>query len=580
MSAITTQLARYRTRGWLNARTRWDVRQLAPVVAVGAILAWLVVPPLIVLIRTSLSFDYGPDALTLEHFTAVFASIQASGSLIGNSLLFSAGSDVIALGFGILLAWISERTDTPFRSAGYIAVFLSFAIPATVRVVGWILLLAPKTGVINLLLRHYFGFSLNLFSMGGMILLESLFWVPGVFLLMTIPFRTMDPALEEAAAMSGASRWRTFRDVTMRLALPSLLSVLFLTMARSLGGFEIPAFIGIPAHVIVFPTKIYLLSISGFEPQYGDPSAYGVILLVILACLLYPFFLVTRQAQRFATVTGKGFRPHRISLGRWRYAAGAVMLLVPILVVLPTFVLIWASLLPYLQVPSLHALATVTLRNYATTVVDPHLIPAIVNTLIVCVASATGAALLTLVASWLVVRSRIGARWILEQLALVPLAVPGIVLAIAVLRTYALLSILPVYGTIWILVVAYVAAFLPFGMRYLNPAVLSLSRELEESSLTSGAGWVSTFRLIIIPLLMPALFAAWLIVFLFAAKELTIALLLQSPDTVVIGVTLWNLWQNGSVGELCAFSVVLSVVLVVMALVFFRVSRRYGLRIM
>ena len=561
--------------------SRIDLRQLALPLIVGAILLWLVLPPLFFVFQTSFSVEHGAGTFTLSHYQTIFRSLHATGTLIANSLIFAFASDGLALVLGTLLAWLTERTNTPFRGVTYVAAFLSFAVPPIVRVIGWILLFGPKAGIINVWIAQLFHLShpiLNLFSMTGMVLVEGLLWTPVVFLLMTVPFRSLDPSLEEAASVSGAGTWETFRRVTFRLALPSALAVLLLSSARSLGSFEVPALIGIPAGINVLTTRIYLQTTSGFLPQYGDASAYAVILMLFVAMALYPYYLATRQAQKFATITGKGFRPRVLDLGRWRYLSAALMLLLPLLVILPTVVLLWASFLPYLQQPSAKAIATLTLKNYRVAFGDASVIKAATNSLVVSLAAATGTMFLTMLTAWIVIRSRLRWRWLLDQLATLPLVIPGIVLGIAVLRTYLTIP-LPLYGTVWIIVVAYVAGFLPFGMRFCYSGVLSISRELEESAQMSGASWPTTMRAIIMPLMVSALFAGWLSIFLITIRELTVALLLYSPGSQVIAVTIWNLWENGSVPELSAFSVVLSIVLIVFALVFRRISQRYGYQI-
>jgi len=558
----------------LNPR-RW----LLPV-AVTAALLWLILPPLIFIIQTSLATDDN-TAFTLAHYAAVFSSLRGAFALLGDSIIFAVGSDALAIALGTLLAWLTERTDVPFKGTAYIGAFLSFAVPPIVKVIGWILLFGPKAGFLNVWLSqllHIPRGTLNVFSMGGMIVIEGLLWTPVVFLLMTVPFRSLDPSLEEAAATSGAGTFQSFRRVTLPLALPSVLAVLLLTGARSLSSFEVPALIGIPAGVQIFTTRIYLLTTQGFVPHYGDSSAYGVILMLLVGLALYPYYLATRQTQKFATVTGKGFRPRLLRLGRLRLVGAAMMLLLPLLVVLPTLSLLWASLLPYVQQPTAKALASVSLHNYAHAFADGHIVEATINSLIVGVASATGGMFLAMLTAWIVVRSRSRARWSLDQLTTIPLVIPGIVLGIAVLRTYLSVPI-PIYGTVWILVAAYVTSALPFAMRFCYSGVLTIARELEESAQVSGASWWTTMKKVVLPLMMPAMFAGWIGIFMVTFRELTVSLLLVTPSSQVIPVTIWDLWENGSVTELAAFTIALSAGLIALGLVLRRLSLRYGYRV-
>jgi iron(III) transport system permease protein len=557
-----------------------DLRRWILPVAVTAALLWLILPPLIFIIQTSLTTNQG-DAFTLAHYSAILSSLKGTISLLGDSLTFAIGADVVAIALGTLLAWLTERTDAPFKGLAYLGAFLSFAVPPIVKVIGWILLFGPKAGFINVWLSqtvHIPRGTLDIFSMGGMILIEGLLWAPIVFLLMTVPFRSLDPSLEEAASTSGASAFQAFRKVTLPLALPSVLAVLLLTAARSISSFEVPALIGIPAGVHIFTTRIYLLTTQGFIPHYGDSSAYGVILMIIVGFALYPYYLATRQTQKFATITGKGFRPRLFRLGRWRPLGAALMLMLPLLVVLPTLALLWASVLPYVQQPTLHALRAVTFKNYPHAFADPHIVNAAINSVLIGVASATFAMFLTMITAWLVVRSQWRGRWALDQLTTIPLMIPGIVLGIAILRTYLTLP-LPLYGTIWILVVAYVTASLPFSMRFCYSGVITIARELEESAQVSGASWWTTMRRIILPLMMPAMFAGWIAIFMVTFRELTVSLLLVTPSSPVIPVTIWDLWENGSITELAAFTIALSAALIALGLVLRRMSQRYGYRI-
>ena len=274
-------------------------------------------------------------------------------------MLFSIGSAGIALVYGTLLAWLAERSNAPFRKLAYVSAYVSFAIPGIIKVVGWIMLLGPKAGFLNAPAVAWTGQPFfNIFSMSGMILVESFLWIPIVFLLMSTPFRSMDPSLEEAATTAGSSGWQVFRRVTFPLAIPSVLAVLILTFIRSLEAFEIPALIGIPAGVEVLTTKIYLQIKGGLIPKYGEASAYSIILIALVGLGLIPYYRITSKTYKFTTISGKNFRPNRIELGKWRPFGGFLMLLLPLLQFLPIAAIAWSSFLPFAQVPSWKALST------------------------------------------------------------------------------------------------------------------------------------------------------------------------------------------------------------------------------
>ncbi|HEU4637796.1 MAG TPA: ABC transporter permease subunit, partial [Candidatus Binatia bacterium] len=311
-------------------------------------LAYLVLPPFFFILHTSLVTDRGLQAgsFTIQHFANIIDSLGDVKTLLSNSMIFSIGSAGIALVYGTSLAWLAERSNAPFRKLAYISAYVSFAIPGIIKVVGWIMLLGPKAGILNAPAVAWTGEPFfNIFSMSGMILIESFLWIPIVFLLMSTPFRSMDPSLEEAATTAGSSGWQVFRRVTFPLAIPSVLAVLILTFIRSLEAFEIPALIGIPAGVEVLTTKIYLQIKGGLIPKYGEASAYSIILIALVGLGLIPYYRITSKTYKFTTISGKNFRPNRIELGKWRPLGGFLMLALPLLQFLPIVAIAWSSFL-------------------------------------------------------------------------------------------------------------------------------------------------------------------------------------------------------------------------------------------
>jgi iron(III) transport system permease protein len=543
-------------------------------------LAYLVLPPFFFILHTSLVTDRGLQAgsFTIQHFANIIESLGDVKTLLWNSMVFSIGSSAIAIAYGTTLAWLAERSDAPFRKLAYVSAYVSFAIPGIIKVVGWIMLLGPKAGILNAVGQALIGQPfLNIFSLSGMILVESFLWIPIVFLLMSTPFRSMDPSLEEAATTAGSSGWQVFQRVTFPLALPSVLAVLILTFIRSLEAFEIPALIGIPAGVEVLTTKIYLQIKGGLIPKYGEASAYSIILIVLVALGLIPYYRITSKTYKFTTISGKNYRPHRVALGKWRWLGGSLMLVLPLLQLFPIAAIAWSSFLPFAQVPSRKALELLTFNNYITAFNDSGIIRSIMNSITVSMTSATVAIAITFFAAWLIVRASIKFRWILDQMAMLPLVFPGIVMGIAILKMYLILPI-PVYGTIWILVLAFIARYVPYGIRFSHSALLSLHKELEEGAMASGASWFQMIRHVVVPLILPALLAGWIYIFLITFRELSIALLLYSPGSQVVAVTIWELWDNGHVGELAAFSLVIAIGTIIVGSIFLKIAQRHGLQ--
>ncbi len=550
--------------------------------AVAAILIYLILPPLFFLFRTSfISGDtiFGTATTGLDNYRTVLKS-ASTWKLLLNSLTFAIGSSIVGLTIGGLLAWIVERTNTPFRRLVYIAVFLHFATPGILRVIGWILLLGPKSGYINVLIRKTFDLTattgpFNIFSMPGMIMIEGLIWGSLVFLLMSAPLRSMDPALEEAAGISGAGILKTVWLVTLPMALPSILSVLLLAFVRCLEAFEVPALIGVPAGVHVFTTKIWFEIKRDIFPNYRIASAYSVFALVLVSIGLFLYSRATRASYKYFTITGKGYRPKVTDLGKWRYLTMIVIFILPLFDLLPLMMLAWSSFLPFHMAPSMEALSKLTLHNYENTIGSFRTLTSIKNSFIVSAVGASVATILAMVVAWIAVRTKLRGRWALDSLASFPLVFPGVVLGVALLKTYLTLPI-PVYNTLWILIIGYIVRYLPYAMRYCHPGLLQISSELEESAYISGASWFVTFRKVLFPLMLPALFGAWIWIFLVSFRELSLSIMLSGPTTPVVAVYIFELWENGQVSEVGAFGILLSMGLMILSALFHKFVRAHG----
>ena len=549
-------------------------------VAAG-VLAYLVLVPLLMLLATSLhAVDHDdPLALTLDNFARVLG--RASGqAIVWNSFAYAIGAASTAILLGAVLAWLVERTDAPFRGVAYLAMFLSLALPGIFKVIGWVMLLGPRAGFINLALARVFGggSAINLFSLGGMIFVEGLLWMPTAFLLVAAPLRSMDPALEEAAQVSGASRWQMLRRVTLPLLAPAGVAVALLAFVRMLEAFEVPALVGLPGRTLVLTSQIFLAMRTGVVTSYEEPSAYAILLTIPVVVGLFLYLRMVDNAEKYQVLRGRGFRPALLALGTWRVPAGLVILLAIGLMLLPLLALLWTSFLPFAMPPSAEALGQLTLASYARMAQTPRLVTSLVNTVIVGLASATIVMLLVAVCAWLVNRSRLRARVILDYLTVAPLTFPGIVLGLALLVIYLRVP-LPIYNTLAIIVLALVTRYVPFGMRYASTGLLQIHPELEESASISGGRWHQVFSRVTVPLILPALFAGWVFVFLHAATELSASVLLAGPRSQVASVLLFQLWQEGSTNEIGAFSVIFSLPLVVIALALRQATTRHGVQV-
>ena len=564
----------------LRAATRLGAETYVLILA-SVVTAYLVLPPLYSVVQTSLfttKFTGELDEFTLRYYQDMFRELQVLGPLL-NTIYFSVASALLATCVGGVVAWIVTRTDAPLRGLGYFTAFASFGTPFILYTIGWLLLLG-KAGPVNYWLRTLLNQSapvLNVYSLWGMVFVESLLWSPFVFLMLAASFRSMDPSLEEASAACGARVWQTLRRISLRLMLPAFFSVVLLIFIRAFESFEIPALVGLPGDIRVLTTSI-LLDAQRMPPTYGRAGAFAVLLMLVVAGTLYVYFRVTREASKFHTITGKGYRPAVIRLGRWRYLAAACLLLYSfVLLVLPFLIVLWASLLPFYMQPSIEAFPLFTVKNFATAIHFPKITESIKNSILLGIGSASAVMLLTTFASWVLVRTKLRGRWLLDLLTTLPLLFPGIVMGLAIMRFYLIVPI-PIYGTLWILLVAFVTRYIPYGIRYTHAGLLQLHRELEEAAYASGASWINCMRRITLPLLTPSFLGGWVFIFLLSAKELSMSILLVSPRTPVVSVAIYELWENGQVGELAAFGVLWTAILVSVAVTYYLIARRYGVQ--
>jgi iron(III) transport system permease protein len=497
-----------------------------------------------------------------------------------NSLLFSGGSALVALVVGTGLAWITERTDTPLRSLFLSMSLIPLIMPGVLFAIGWILLIGPRAGILSTWFRDLTGlsFPLNVFSLPGMIVVAGLHWAPLAYLIMSGALRSQDPSLEEAALMSGAGRFTAARRVVMPLTTPALMSLILLLVVRGLETFEVPGLIGLPAGIEVFSSRIYL-AVSSLPSDFGLGGAYAISLLVITAIGVGLYSRLTRETSKYATISGKGYRPSVIRLGRWRYLTTAILVLYfGCVVVLPALAIVWNSFLPFTQVPSWHSLSTLNLDNYRSALGLDQIRRAVVNSVLLSVGSATVVVIFGSVVSWLVVRSGIRGRGVLDQLAATALVFPGVVVGVALIWVYLTIPV-PIYGTIWILFVAYLTRYMPYGIRFAMSSQVQVRAELEEAALMSGASAATTFRRVVLPLMFPALAAAWVYVVVVSMSEFSSVVFLWSPGSEVLSVVLFDFWVNGESGPAYALGSMLVLALTVLTAVYQRVSRSTGIKI-
>ena len=562
-------------------RRRWAApdRTIVPVICLVGVLALLTIPPLVSLLQASLREVTPTGALgrfSLASYRDLLADKRLAEALVA-SFEYAIGSAALAICAGGLLAWLVERTNTPFKSLAHIAAIVSLGTPYILYVSAWLYLLG-RAGPVNDILKALLNGPrpvFNVYSMTGMILVEGFLWSPLAFLLLSSVFRSANADFEEAARMCGASVMRTFAQVSLRLALPAVAAVVLLIVVRSLESFEVPALVGLPGGVKVLTTDIYLDMNRTVPPALGRASAFSVVLLGVAGVLLYFYARLSRNSARFHTVTGRSFRPRMFDLGRWRWLAAAIVLFdVLILLLIPTAALLWLSLMPYQQGISLAGLKAMTLANYQVVLHSAFYLDLVWKTLVMGAGAATLVMLLTVMAGWLTVRHRPWA-WLLDQLAMLPLVFPGIVLGVAMIQIYLALPV-PIYGTLTAFVVAFAIRYMPYGMRYATSGLLQIHPELEEAAAMSGGSLTLVLRRVVIPLTQPAIVSGWLFIFLVAARDVSLAVILASPAAQPVAVAMFDLWGNGQGTELAAFGLAWTAMMTVIASGLYLVGRRLG----
>ncbi len=560
---------------------RLDLKWLIIGICVLAV-AYLAVMPLVFLVWQSfLTPQTATKAaqFTLGNYASAYSSLETL-RLFGNSVYFAIGTAIFAFLVGTALAWMNERTNTPFKSLFFALSLIPLIIPGVLYTVAWIFLASPKIGIFNLLLQNWFNTDyvfFDVYSMWGMIWVEGLLYSPMAFLMMTAAFRSMDPSLEESAMMSGASISQIAWRITLRLTWPAIFATFLILFVRALESFEVPALLGLPVGIQVFTSSIYE-AIRQYPSKIGLASSYAVTLLLITMVGVHFQSRLSSQGSSYSTVTGKGFRPRAMNLGKWRYLTAAIFVVYfALIVVLPFLVLVWSSLQKFYSVPSLAALHNLSFAAYKFMFNHPALARAVWNSVLLAFGSATSIMLVTSVICWIVVKTKMPGRSLLDNLASLPMVFPGLVLGLAIMVFYLSFDI-GIYGTMWIMFIAYVTRFLPYGLRYNTTSMLQIHKELEESAHMSGASWGTTFRRIILPLLKPGLLAGWIFVMIVSMRELAASILLYSPGTEVIAILNWELWENGQYVELSALGVMFIMALFVLVMLAQWIGKKYGVK--
>lgn len=548
------------------------------------VLLVLIIVPIVQLVL--MSFRTGsliaPGPLTLDNYR-VAAEAGATGKVLKNTLVFALLSTAIALVLAATFAWLTERTDMPFRNLAWTLIILPMAVPPVLFAMAWTFLLSPRTGYVNVVLRDLLPFlpddrgPINVNTMAGMVFVMSLTMVPTIFLMLVGSFRMMDPSLEEAGRVGGLRQWRVVRGVSLALMFPAFLVAAMYSFMGVLENFDIALVLGIPGNIHVLSTLIYFTAQLRVPSDYGVAAVYSVLFMCIGLLLVLIYRRLVRLDNRFATVRGKAFKPRRLPLGKWRYPALALLAVYFMCaLVLPLGMLVWRAIMPVYLEPSFEALGKASMANFRAVLRDDLFNLAVFNSVIVMLAVATLAMVLATVASWFVVRRGgiIGGG--VDGLVFMTIGIPGVVTALAMIFIFVAspARAVPVYGTVLVLILPLTVSFVAFGSRVTNTAMRQIHPELEEAGKVAGVSEAVLLRRVTLPLILPAFLSGFIWVAVHVMRTVTTPLILYTNDNVVLSVLLWLHWDNGDPGKAAALGVMLTGVLLILTAVARRLMSR------
>lgn len=555
------------------------------------ILVYLVAGPLLMLIVTTFQDTSKGVAIrppypwTLGNISTIVSSADTY-RVLGTTAIFTAGALLLSFVVSCILAWLVERTDLPARNTVFVLIVAPQGIPKVILAIAWSLLLNPTNGFINTSLRSI-GIGgetgpFNVYTMPWMIIVEGIAMVPLTFLLIAPALRTMNANYEEAARTSGATPATTLRKVTLPLLKPALLGALIYEFINVVETVDVPLLLGVQGKIEVLSTTIYFAShpVVGLG-NYGISSGYGGLLLLIALAPLVFYNRMIGQASSFVTVTGKSFRPRRSHLGKWKPAAVLfVWGYIFVSLVLPVIVLLWTSTQPYITSVGREALSRFTFDGYSATMGSSLFGSALKNTLIVGLSAALMAMILSVSLSWIIVRSKSKLRVVADVLAFLPHAMPAVVIGLAIMIIYLVLPV-PVYGTIWIIVIALGTQYISLGTRLTVSGMTQIHSSLEEAAFTSGASMMQVWRRVLLPLLRPAVANGFLMVFLSSIQNLTLPLMLFSTGNVVMATLIYQRWDIAGQPQATAVLSVIMISVTIIATLFMRQasSRRDSLTV-
>ena len=536
---------------------------LVPLIASAIAGAAIITPVFVVLWRSftagKLGFNVG---LHLTNYMRVFADKDIM-VMLGNSVWYAGGSALLGTGLGAFLAWVVARTNTPGKALVELLPLYPILMPPIMKNIAWILLLAPRSGILNGMLQQFFGVEtpvFNAFTMAGMIWVFGLACVPLGYLFLLPVFLSFDPSLEESAYIAGAKPVRTMFKITFPLAIPAFTSALVLNFLRGLRSFETPVLQGTPGNIKVFVSRVY--DSMALEFNTGLATAYSVVLVVLSIVTLYFYVRATRFSDRYATITGKGYRVKVIDIGFWRYLTFASVLLYFLAgIVVPFVVLIVVSMIPYFDYDTfMHFPFNAVLTNYRTVLNHPSFMGGLYNSLVLSVSIAVVTVLLGIVMAFTIHRTKAAGTKVFEFIGTLPLAFPPLVLSVGLLIIFIGT---PLYNSLWALGLGLFVAYFPYAFRNASGSIVNIHKELDEAAWVHGAKWRHVFFKITLPILKPSVGGALFYIFIEAIRNVDVAVLLTAPGMEYGPVTLFEYFRVGQWAEAAAGGVIYLIILIV-----------------
>ena len=522
----------------------------------------IITPIVVVLFRSFTTTRLGASiGFSVENYIRVLTDPQIL-PMIYDSLLYAGGSAALGTGVGAMLAWIVARTNTPGRVLVELMPLYPILMPPIMKNIAWILLLAPKSGILNSFLRESLGIQeqiFNAFSLSAMIWVFGFACVPLGYLFLLPVFLSFDPSLEESAYISGSKPMSTMLRITFPLAIPAFLSAFVLNFLRGLRSFETPVLQGSPAGINVFVAKVYDSMSIEYSP--GLATAYSSVLIILSILALVFYIRATRFSERYATITGKGYRVKVIDIGKWKYVTFlAVFVYFLVGIVIPFVVLIVVSLIPYYDYETfLKFPSNIDISNYYRVMNHPSFVTGLYNSLGLSLAIAFITVLSGIIMAFTIYRTKVYGSKVFEFIGTMPLAFPPLVLSlglvIAIIGT-------PLYNTLWALGLGLFVAYFPYALRNASGAIVNIHKELDEAAWVHGARWRHVFFKVTLPLLRPTVTGALFYIFIEAIRNIDVAVLLVAPGNEYGPVTLFEYFRVGQWAEAAAGGVIYLIILI------------------